>query len=457
MPKNRLHVRPGDELVVHTSDDRGLTFEVIGDGTLSAVSPFDDPWGKSAPSPIRGTLLEVDVEYRLPNVPTFLRVESDGTLNIRQPGDEQSTVDGGVPVHLRWHDDEVDNIVSMLGKARKWVLDTRTKAVPGLEADRWHDRLDTLSDILAGEDEPVAGVTERGLKSMFQSTVDDAVDGPRANLGLATTKELVQEIAARYEVGGDSMHPDYTTVGGDSDPAVTMDLGPGEIRIGDQTYQTIGGTLSYNDVESGQTYSQKTDWRFLDTTGYRALSEGRSPYDKMRTLMQLAVGAASRCWTGPFGTGVFDSDSAGIICDDSLSFVFDVIMPEYHDQRKRDDDVKQAHINETRSTLDGVGRRFQVETNVTQVEVSVNGLSLGKLTRIGSTDMWTSAAPGSFGLRTPSKELHEAIGALIDRKLPLGVDKRGSDDMHIRFVEPTLHLPQPSTVDDDDEEEDDEV
>jgi hypothetical protein len=61
--------------------------------------------------------------------------------------------------------------------------------------------------------------------------------------------------------------------------------------------------------------------QFMDETTRRIIDEAPSLEAKIGAIMRLAVGAGSRCWAGPSGTGVFQEDVANEISDQAAEAI----------------------------------------------------------------------------------------------------------------------------------------
>lgn len=224
-------------------------------------------------------------------------------------------------------------------------------------------------------------------------------------------------------------------------------------------------------VHKGQTYAAQTNrenYRFLEENEYRLLREDldRSPYEQLRTLLQLMVGAASMTW--PEVRGIFDTEKAGTIVDESLSYAYDVILPRYLEEwRKRQDekaakladdkvigksvpgamsfsfDVADVHPEAMRAMY-GLPR-YGVELVPSKFDVVVNGIKTGYIYR---SDRGGARWMMGGGTRV-AQSVREAVLTIVRAHAPAHTDRPSERDLGI--VQVQVETTAPSTSDEDDE------
>lgn len=235
-----------------------------------------------------------------------------------------------------------------------------------------------------------------------------AADGDRPRLGLATTRELTNELHARMNTGGH--HPEYRTI--------------------------EGGSAEYD----GPRVRNATDAQLVDE-----LAEADGPAQAVSRLLGVLAGAASMCWDYPERAGVFDSTRAKTLVEEALSWLMDDALPELVDEQRRADREKEAHA----AAMEPVRHtRFDAELVPTKMDVVVNRLKMGHVYQTSSPDRWASSVSRA------SESLGDAVERLVRYHAPAGHDKVVSDDIRVRQTAFELHLPQPSAAGD---ELDDEV
>lgn len=255
----------------------------------------------------------------------------------------------------------------------------------------------------------------------------------QANLGLATTQQLVTELETRIRMGhGD---PDYRTVDKARSSAV----------------------FGYTDARNGR----------ANALNQRAQRHAFSFSTDNPTITQAvgeAIGAGSVCFEkGTVPTGPFDDKFASSIVDVLLYEIERYVQTRIQqDRREKFDATLAPHTMEDTTTFKfgplrenlrnalhmGVEQlpdaRYSVELRGTRFDVWANGLKIGELVDQHGAWYWSTERRIGIG------SISDMVRAKLAQIKPPDTDELSSVDVFIVFTEPDLTVPE--TADDDDED-----